>query len=202
MRIALICLRAGKKSIGTNFFRGNLDDVISRFIAAGNFFNEDTFIRLCGDSPLIDPEIVDEVIKTFHENQCDLCGLSGEFPDGLDCSVFSFKALEKSWREAELKSEREHVGPYIEKNPDIFKIKPVYLFNNMEHLRWTLDTPEDQQLINEIFNELYSEDNIFLTKDILELLERKPNLLNINDKIVRNEGYIISLNDDEKVNNE
>ena len=72
----------------------------------------------------------------------------------------------------------------------------------MEHLRWTLDTPEDQQLINEIFNELYSEDNIFLTKDILELLERKPNLLNINDKIVRNEGYIISLNDDEKVNNE
>ena len=72
----------------------------------------------------------------------------------------------------------------------------------MEHLRWTLDTPEDQQLINEIFNELYSEDNIFLAKDILELLERKPNLLNINDKIVRNEGYIISLNDDEKVNNE
>ena len=71
----------------------------------------------------------------------------------------------------------------------------------MEHLRWTLDI-EDQQLINEIFNELYSEDNIFLTKDILELLERKPNLLNINDKIVRNEGYIISLNDDEKVNNE
>jgi spore coat polysaccharide biosynthesis protein SpsF len=94
------------------------------------------------------------------------------------------------------------VGPYIEKNPDIFKIKPVYILNNMEHLRWTLDTPEDHQLINEIFNELYNEDNIFLTKDILELLERKPNLLNINDKIVRNEGYLISLNDDEKVNNE
>ena len=94
------------------------------------------------------------------------------------------------------------MGPYIEKNPDIFKIKPVYLFDKMEHLRWTLDTPEDQQLINEIFNELYDEDNIFLTKDILELLERKPNLLNINDKIVRNEGYLISLNDDERVNNE
>ena len=53
-----------------------------------------------------------------------------------------------------------------------------------------------------VFNELYDEDNIFLTKDILELLERKPNLLNINDKIVRNEGYLISLNDDERVNNE
>ena len=183
-------------------FRGSLHDVLDRYYKAAIEHKADAILRITGDCPLIDPEIVDEVIKTFHENQCDLCGLSGEFPDGLDCSVFSFKALEKSWREAELKSEREHVGPYIEKNPDIFKIKPVYLFNNMEHLRWTLDTPEDQQLINEIFNELYSEDNIFLTKDILELLERKPNLLNINDKIVRNEGYIISLNDDEKVNYE
>ncbi len=184
-----------------NVFRGSLNDVLDRYYKAAIKYKADAILRITADCPLIDPEIVDKIIKTFHENQCDLCGLSGEFPDGLDCSVFAFKAIEKSWKEAELKSEREHVGPYIEKNPDIFKIKPVYLFNNMKHLRWTLDTPEDQLLLNEIFNELYDDDHVFLTKDILELLELKPNLLNINDKIVRNEGYLISLNND-KVNNE
>ena len=76
---------------------------------------------------------MDKIIKTFHENQCDLCGLSGEFPDGLDCSVFSFKSIEKAWKEAELKSEREH-GTLYWKNPDIFKIEHVYLLKNMNTL--------------------------------------------------------------------
>lgn len=185
-----------------NIFRGSLYDVLDRYYKAAIEYKADAIIRITGDCPLIDPQVVDKIIKTFHENQCDLCGLSGEFPDGLDCSVFSFKSIEKAWKEAELKSEREHVGPYIEKNPDIFKIEHVYLFNNMEHLRWTLDTPEDKQLINEIYNELYNDNDIFLTKDILELLERRPNLLNINDNIVRNEGYLISLNNDKANNNE
>lgn len=183
-----------------NLFRGSLNDVLDRYYNAAIQYKADAILRITGDCPVIDPEIVDKIINAFHENKCDLCGLSGDFPDGLDCSVFSFKAIEKAWKEAKLKSEREHVGPYIEKNPDIFKIKAVSLFKNMGHLRWTLDTPEDKLLLKEIFDELYDDSYIFLTKDILKLLKHKPNLLNINDKIVRNEGYLISLNNDKASN--
>lgn len=179
-----------------NFYRGSLNDVLDRFYQASKKYDADGILRITADCPVVDPEIVDIIISSFLETQCDLCGLSGEFPDGLDCSVFSFKAIEKAWNEAKLASEREHVGPYIEKNPDIFKIVPVKIFDNLGHLRWTLDTQEDYLLLKEIYNKLYKEKKIFLTQDILDMLQKNPYLTSINDKIIRNEGYLKSLEND------
>lgn len=177
-------------------YRGSLDDVLDRFYQAANIYNADAVLRITGDCPVIDPEIIDTIVTSFKRDKVDLCGLSGNFPDGLDCSVFSYRAIKKAWSEASLKSEREHVGPYIENNPSLFKILPIELFNNLGEYRWTLDEPEDYELIKNIYEELYDSNKLFLTNDILELLSKKPKLLSINAKIIRNEGYLKSLEQD------
>ncbi len=125
--------------------------------------------------------------------QFDCYGLGGEFPDGLDCTAFSFKAIEKAWREASLPLQREHVGPFIESNPEIFKNGALELFSGLSSLRWTLDEPQDFELLSLIFDELYTPERIFYTHDVMRLLIRRPELKEINSSIVRNEGYIKSL---------
>lgn len=177
-------------------YRGSLDDVLDRFYQAAKIHNADAILRITADCPVIDPQVVDIIVNSFKKNSVDLCGLSGNFPDGLDCTIFTFDALEIAWHKATLKSEREHVCPYIENNQDIFNVLPVELFNNLEKHRWTIDEPNDYELLTIIYDELYKTGKIFSTNDILELLSKKPHLSLINDKITRNEGYLNSLDQD------
>ena len=184
-----------KKKI--SFFCGNLTDVLDRYYQAAKKNNIDVVVRITSDCPLIDPEIVDEVLKNFFLNDYDLFSLGGEFPDGLDCQVFKFSALAKSWVEATLKSDREHVGTYIENtNPKVFKIGALKKFKNLQNYRWTIDQIEDYEFLKKIFRKLYKNGKIFLTGDIIELLNKEPELLNINKNITRNEGYLKSLEND------
>ena len=123
--------------------------------------------------------------------------LGGEFPDGLDCAVFSFTALDRAWREATLKSEREHVGPYLVKHPEWFRLGSLQKFTGLAHHRWTLDEPRDLVFLQAVFERLERLDGKpFLARDILDLLEREPALLCINQGIVRNEGLLNSIADD------
>lgn len=174
-------------------FRGNLDDVLDRFYQAAKHYQAEAIVRITADCPVIDPAIVDEVVEGYQVGGFEFYGLSGEFPDGLDCTVFSFSAIERAWNESVLPSEREHVGPYIEKNPEIFKSGALVKFKDMSHHRWTLDEPEDFKLLSFIFNELYEKDSIFYTHQIMKLLEINPEISNINSNIIRNEGYQNSL---------
>lgn len=174
--------------------RGSLNNVLERFYFTAKEYKVDNIVRITADCPLIDPEIVDKVIKGFINGSYDCYGLSGEFPDGLDCTVFSFNAIKKAWKEAKLDSEKEHVGPYIENNPDIFKNGELHLFDGLGDKRWTLDHEQDYLLISKIYEDLYSNRNkIFLTQDILNYLKKHPELESINSDIIRNEGYIKSL---------
>ena len=135
-----------KKKI--NFFCGNLTDVLDRYYQAAKKNNIDVVVRITSDCPLIDPEVVDEVLKNFFLNDYDLFSLGGEFPDGLDCQVFKFSALAKSWDEATLKSDREHVGTYIENtNPKSFKTGALKKFKNLQNYRWTIDQIEDYEFL-------------------------------------------------------
>ena len=182
------------KSNEVHCFRGSLNDVLDRYYQAACLYKADAIVRITADCPVIDPIVVDEVVAGFKEGGFDAYGLSGEFPDGLDCQVFSFSALEKAWKEADLPSEREHVGPYIEKtHPELFNLGGLEKFSNLSHLRWTLDEDRDYELLKQIYTELYVADHLFLTNDILNLLERRPELLEINSQITRNEWYLKSL---------
>ena len=177
-------------------YRGNLDDVLDRYYQSSKKYQANPIVRITADCPAIDPIIVDAVITGFLAGKYDLYGLGGEFPDGLDCSVFSFSAIEKAWKEAKLTSEREHVGPYIENNPQIFRNGSLKLFHGLSHQRWTLDEPDDYTLLSKIFEKLYRPDRPFFTHEILNFLHENPKLLTINQDIVRNEGYLKSLKND------
>ena len=184
--------------VAVNCYRGSLDDVLDRYYQAGRRSHADAVVRITADCPAIDPTIVDEVVTGFLTGGYEFYGLSGEFPDGLDCTVFAFSALERAWREAMLPSEREHVGPYIEKHPELFKGGGLNKFSGLSHHRWTLDEPRDYEFLETVFSRLYREETPFLASEVLALLKQEPALLSINSDIIRNEGYLKSLIEDRK----
>jgi spore coat polysaccharide biosynthesis protein SpsF (cytidylyltransferase family) len=178
------------------YYRGSLEDVLDRFYKVASQFKAENILRITADCPVIDSGIIDEVIEKYHEGNFDFYGLSGEFPDGLDCTMFSFKALETAWKNSKLQSEREHVGPYMVNHPELFAIGGYEKFKNLGHLRLTLDDPRDYQLLSTIFKKLYDIDNFFNHEMIINLLNESPELLKINSEIIRNEGYAKSILND------
>ena len=107
-----------------NIFRGKFDDVLDRYYQCAKEKHYDNIIRITADCPLIDPVIVDSVIDKFEKSKVDYTSNvhPRTFPDGYDVEVFSFTAIENAWKNATLPSEREHVTPYIWKNPEKFSI--------------------------------------------------------------------------------
>ena len=174
-------------------FRGDLDDVLKRFYDASNFYNSDNIIRITADCPLIDPVIVDEIVDLHLNDSNDYTALFGEFPDGLDCSIFSYKCLKESHLLASKNYEREHISQFVEKNEDNYKIGKLIKFLKKNHIRITLDEPLDFLLIKNIFKK-FNNKKFFDSIDIIKYLESNPDLLNINSKITRNEGLLKSLN--------
>mgnify|MGYP001100902306 FL=1 len=181
-----------------NCFRGSLDDVLDRFSSLAESLGTPWVLRVTGDCPVVDPKILDTVIVEAQKGLFDACGLHGDFPNGLDCTVFSLSALRAANRGAELPSEREHVGPYILNRPELFRIHPVELFTDLRHHRWTLDEPADYDLLSLLYQHLYGTDPLFGAESILGLIERRPWLARLNADIVRGEGFLPSLLRDEE----
>ncbi|SFM89084.1 cytidylyltransferase domain-containing protein [Methanolobus profundi] len=167
--------------------RGSENDVLDRYYKAAVQAKADIIIRITSDCPLIDPTIIDKVIEEFLTNGCDYCSNTLEltYPRGMDTEIFTFKALEKAWKEAKEDYEREHVTPYIREHPDIFKQCNVSNEENLSHLRLTLDTPEDFELITEIYCHLHPTKKMFLLKHIQELFNKRPDLIKINEHIMQ-----------------
>jgi spore coat polysaccharide biosynthesis protein SpsF len=181
-----------------DLYRGSLLDVLDRYYHCAIATNASTIVRITSDCPVIDPVVVDAVVTGFLAGDYDYYSLSGEFPDGLDCEVISFGALEKAWGNSILPSEREHVCPYIHtSHKSEFKTGGLELFTGLQHMRWTLDEPSDYELLKIIYDSLYSPEKIFLTNDILLEFQKNPEWININQTISRNAGYQKSLVQDE-----
>ena len=178
-------------------FAGNKKNVLNRYFECAKEFSADPIIRITGDCPLIDFSIVERMLKKFLKNDYDYMTNTNPptFPDGLDVEIFSFKSIEKAHKLAKLKSEKEHVTPYILKNLKKFKIYNFSNKTNLSHFRWTVDEIDDLKLIRKIFAQLKSKKN-FLTEDFLKLFEKNPDVLKINSHISRNEGYLLSLKND------
>jgi spore coat polysaccharide biosynthesis protein SpsF len=120
---------------GVRVFRGSPDDPLDRYYRAATHFGFENVVRLMGDCPLVDPMVLDDVVSRYLEHQYDFCCLSGEFPAGLDVTVFSCRALETAFRNARLPSEREHVTPYITNHPELFRIGSRSPFDGLGYLR-------------------------------------------------------------------
>lgn len=167
-----------------NCFRGNEDDVLSRYYNAASKFKGEVVVRLTSDCPLIDSEIIDSTVRTHLDGKCDYTykGPNSGFPRGVDTEVFNFETLEKVYKEAKLKYEREHVTPYIYTHPEIFKINLIKAEEryNYPQLRLTVDTEEDLTLIRTIYENLYPTKQNFCLLDIINFLAERPDLVIIN----------------------
>jgi len=168
-------------------YRGSETDVLTRYYEAASFHQADIVVRVTSDCPLIDPDIVAEVIGFYqtHRDQYDYVSntLDRTYPRGLDVEVFSFNALEQAYREATQADEREHVTPYIYRHPEQFKIYQMKQAEDHANERWTVDTPEDFELIKRILEVLYSTNIHFRQADVLALLDTHPDWRNLNADI-------------------
>ncbi len=186
---------------GVECFRGSLNNVLDRYYRCAEKFKPDTVVRLTGDCPLADPEVIDSTVRYFIDNNCDYVTNGGKeptFPDGLDVEVFTFESLRESWENAELPSEKEHVTQYIKRHPGRHKLGVYKNQQDFSGLRWTVDEPRDFELVSKIYKELYPNNFYFTTDDIITLFKRKPDLAAINAGIERNEGLKKSLSQDEE----
>ncbi|MBI1938241.1 MAG: glycosyltransferase family protein [Ignavibacteriales bacterium] len=171
------------------FSRGSSEDVLSRYYEAAKKFEAKIIIRITSDCPVIDPQILDKMIEEFittsKAEKLDYMSNSVQrtFPRGFDAEIFTFAVLEKIFNEAVQTYEREHVTPYIYQHPEIFRIKNFAGEKDYSFHRWTVDTPEDYELIKKIYEALYDPQRIFLFNDILKLFDREPGLISINQNI-------------------
>jgi spore coat polysaccharide biosynthesis protein SpsF len=168
---------------GAAFFQGAELDVLDRFYQAAKRFDAEIIVHVGGDCPFADPAMIDHSVGLMlGDETLDLVTniLPQTYPSGIDLDVVSRHALETAWREANLTTERNHVFQYIYGRSEQFKIQNLRSERDLVHLRWTLDYPEDLDLVRAIYEELYSPDRIFHMEDILLLLERRPELTEIN----------------------
>lgn len=177
-------------------FRGKEKDVLDRYYECAKKFGFQIIVRITSDNPLIDPEIIDKCVNKYEKNNCDY--LSTEhpptFPQGYAVEVFSFKALENAWKNANKPSEREHVTPYFYNNPEVFSLKNFQYEKNLSNIRCTLDRENDLVFIEKIISCIQKQP-ILLT-DLLAMISKDPKLLDINKDNVYNEGYLKSLEED------
>ncbi len=145
------------RDIGVQVFRGDEADVLGRYVQAAAHFSADPVVRLTADCPMIDPAIIDQAIEDFVEGDCDYIsnGITRTYPDGLDVEVFSAAALERAAQEAQQSYSREHVTPYIKGSgpevPEIpFEVASLEYVADFAHVRWTLDTANDLDVIRDL----------------------------------------------------
>lgn len=184
---------------GFDAYKGSESDVLDRFYQSVKDKNADWIVRVTSDCPLIDPVLVDNVIDFVQINNKDYGAniLIENYPDGQDIEVFKFSALEEAWKNAKLLSEREHVTPFIRNNSDK---KSGELFTAINYpcdfdfskIRMTVDEILDFELIKILINDLGTEKSwLEYTNYIIQ-----NNLTEINDSIIRNEGLLKSLKND------
>ncbi len=182
-------------SKGVGVFCGSQEDVLDRYYQAARLFGFKHIVRITADCPLIDPAIIDRVIEAYFKQHSDYAAniIKPTYPDGQDVEVFSFAALEHAWQKAKRSSQREHVTVFIRENPKLFKQFSVCHSKDLSQMRWTLDEPEDWELIRKIFGAIYKDKPNFNMLDVLRLLNDHPQWNRVNQHIRRNEGYQYSL---------
>lgn len=176
------------KLLGYPCVQGSETDVLARYVEASRTVAADIVVRITGDCPLVDPEIVDEAIRGFKAADVDYFSNiePATFPDGLDTEVFSFSALERASRETAAPYDREHVTPYLRKSAS-FRRGCMKNEQDLSGTRWTVDEHADFQVIRAIF-EHFSPAVDFTWREVLELQRSRPQLFAANQHIARNEG--------------
>ena len=173
--------------LGVDYFRGSQDNVLNRVLEAANKFQVDIIIEICGDTPLIDFNILDKQMSIFENKELDYIGsnLKRTFPLGTDTKIFTKDALLKSTNYALTNADKENVSLFLYENPNIFKTFNYSedFNNNYSEYRLVVDYEEDLMLVRKIYEELYPIKNNFNFYDVINLLNNNPELIMINKNV-------------------
>ena len=174
--------------------RGSVEDVLSRYLLAAHAAKADVIVRVTGDCPVIDPQVIDQAIGLFLKSapQADYVSntIKRTFPRGMDVEVFSRDALEQAAKLAKTLPEREHVTPFIYHHPELFRIVPFCYKEDLSRFRWTVDTPEDFEVIQKIIESLYPKNPRFGLEDMIRLMDVHPEWVKINAKVMQKNDFV------------
>jgi spore coat polysaccharide biosynthesis protein SpsF len=169
-----------------NYFRGSQDNVLERYLKTAQFFESDHIVRVTADCPLIDPQVIDWCIDGYYRaRESDYLSniLTRTFPRGLDVEVFSLRALQRAFEQAEEKYEQEHVTPFIWENKDneFIVADPIEAPDEYaRNYRLTVDYSEDFELMEKIYEALHKQGEIVDAKDAIQYLDENPEVASIN----------------------
>ena len=174
------------QSNNVELFRGSSDDVLDRYYQCAKYFSLQHIVRITADNPLLDPEILDDVIALYKKGHFDYVNnfTKRTFPYGTEVEIFSFHVLEKVWKNAKTLYDREHVTSYIYNNPNEFTSKCIEYNVDYSYLHWTVDRIEDLKLVQIILSKIKKRP--VLMNDIIELFSKEPNLIKINANTSKN----------------
>ena len=180
------------KKLGFFCEQGSEEDVLDRYVQASEKYHADVIVRITGDCPLVDPNLVDDCVRGFLDADVDyFCNRTPpSYPDGLDVEVMKFSALKCAHINTRNNYDREHVTPYLYES-GLFKIKSLKNNEDLSGLRWTVDEPEDLEVVDNVFK-YFHPDLFFSWNNVLELQKKQPKLFSTNKKIKRNEGSEMS----------
>ncbi len=172
------------RALEVTVFRGSEADVLDRYFQAARQLGAEVVVRITSDCPLIDPGVVDRVLREFSAAAPDYASntLKRTFPRGLDTEVMTFEALERAWCEAGEPYQRAHVTPYIYEHPTRFRVLSVTTDFDAGGHRWTVDTTEDLELVRAIYARFGNSD-AFAWRDALMVLDAEPELMELNRQV-------------------
>lgn len=179
------------RKLGFTCEQGSENDVLDRYLQVAKIHQADVIVRITGDCPLVDCELVDDAVRRFKSDGVDyICNnYPPSYPDGLDIEVCTFKALEKAWQETSDPFDHEHVTPYLRKLGR-FKIGHIQHNIDLSGLRWTVDEAADFVVIEKVFQHFHPRID-FTWVEVLNLQLQQPKIFSINQHIIRNEGGLM-----------
>ena len=161
--------------------RGSEMDLLERYLEAARAYGAERVVRITSDCPLIDPQVIDEVVAALDAADADYASNTLEprtFPRGLDVEAMTMDALETAGRDDRDPASREHATPYLYRHPERFRLAAVRLSEDLSGHRWTVDTPEDYELVRRIYDRLGRDD--FGWREALAVVEANPGWSDLN----------------------
>lgn len=174
------------KHLQISCYRGSANDVLARYYECAKKFDGDLIVRITADDPLVNPELIDEIVQVCMQTNCDYATniLHKTYPIGICGEAFTFKILQKLYEQQKDSLSREHVTYHITENPHLYNIREVFAPEKLRrpHWRLTVDYKEDFDLISEIFTKLYDANSYIKYASLVRLLDENKHLLQINEK--------------------
>ena len=180
------------KKTNCHTFRGSTNNVLNRYYKAAVHYKVKNIVRICADCPLIDPKIINKVYFFYLKNNYDYVSnkIFPSYPPGMGVEILNFQSLKKANKLTKNSYDKEHVTPYIYKNPKKFKIKNVGLKKKLLNYRIVLDYIEDFKLISNIQKHFNKQRKDFTLKDIIKYINRNPILKKKNSQNLTKYGYL------------